>query len=87
MFDPQQYSYYDYMDAWINILFVKPEKHSWVIQFKKGINLKSPRWFIKWFVDFEPLPSIFPTEINEVYSYFRKSSTFVPNIGLYFIAS
>ncbi|ESW10511.1 hypothetical protein PHAVU_009G215900 [Phaseolus vulgaris] len=64
-FDPQQYSYYDYMDAWIN-----------------GISLKFPRWFIKWFVDFGPLPSIFPTEINEVYSYFQQNYTFVPGYRL-----
>ena len=84
MFDPQQYNYYDYMDAWTNILFVKPEKHSLFIWFKKGISLKFPRWFIKWFVDFGPLPSIFLTKINEVYSYFRKNSIFVSGYKLVF---
>jgi len=71
MFDSQQYSYYDYMDAWTNILFVNREKHSWFIWFKKGVSLKFPRWFefIKWFVNFGPLHSIFPTKINEVYTY------------------
>jgi len=54
----------------------------------KGISLKFPRWFIKWFVNFGPLTSIFPTKINEVYSYFRQNSTFVPGYRLiYFIVS
>jgi len=47
IFDAQQYSYYDYMNAWTKILFVNPEKHSWFIWFKKGISLKCPRLFIK----------------------------------------
>ena len=55
------------------MLYFIPEKHSWFIWFRKGILLKFP----KWFVDFGPLPSIFPKEINEVYTYFREHSTFV----------
>jgi len=49
---------------------------------KKEYLLKFPRWFREWFVDFGPLPSIFPTKINEVYSYFRQNSTFVPGYRL-----
>jgi len=87
-FNPQHYSYYDYIDAWSHILYFIPKKHSWFIWFKKGIPLKFPKWFIKWFVDFGPLPSIFPAEIKEVYTYFREHSTFVPGYRLIsFVAS
>jgi len=70
------------MDAWTNVLLISLEKHSWFIWFRKGISLKFPIWFIKWFVDFGPLSSIFPTEINEVYSYFQQNSTFLPGYRL-----
>ncbi|RDX88187.1 hypothetical protein CR513_30253, partial [Mucuna pruriens] len=42
----------------------------WMHDIICGISLKFPRWFIKWFVDFGPVPTIFPKEINEAYNYF-----------------
>jgi len=87
-FTPQYYSYFDYMEAWNNVLYLIPEKHSWFIWFKKGISLKFPKWFIKWFRDFGPLPSLFPQKVAEVYNYFREHSSFVPGYRLIsFVAS
>ncbi|RDX67955.1 hypothetical protein CR513_53113, partial [Mucuna pruriens] len=43
-----------------------------------GISLKFPKWFIKWFYNFGPLPEIFPQNVKEVYDYFKETSTFVP---------
>jgi len=83
-FIPQNYSYYDYIEAWTNVLYLCTERHSWFIWFKKGISLKFP----KWFKDFGPLPTIFPEKIIEVYAYFREKSTFVSGYRLIsFVAS
>ncbi|RDX80910.1 Enzymatic polyprotein, partial [Mucuna pruriens] len=76
-FNPTGYTYYDYIDAWYNTLYINPEKHSWFVWFKKGIPLKFPKWFIKWFYHFGPLPEIFPQQVTDVYNYFKESSTFV----------
>ncbi|RDX61294.1 hypothetical protein CR513_60486, partial [Mucuna pruriens] len=35
---PQTYTYYDYMDVWNNILYLRPYQHSWPFWFKK-INM------------------------------------------------
>ncbi|RDX87438.1 hypothetical protein CR513_31087, partial [Mucuna pruriens] len=70
-FLPQHSTYYDYMDVWYHFIW-----------FRRGISLKFPRWFIKWFIDFEPVPTIFPLEINETYNYFGEKSSFVPGYHL-----
>lgn len=83
-FSPQQYNYYDYMDAWSKVLLIKPGTYSWFIWFKGGISLKFP----KWFVDYGPLPSIFLEEVQEVYTFFKQNSSFVLGYNLIsFIAS
>jgi len=85
---PQEYSYYDYKDAWYNTLYVEPEKHSWFLWFRKGISLKFPKWFIKWFIDIGPSPMIFPQEIQNSYEMFKNHTAFVPGYKLIsFIAS
>ncbi|RDX97481.1 Tf2-11, partial [Mucuna pruriens] len=87
-FNPIGYTYYDYIDAWYNTLYIIPEKHSWFVWFNKGIPLKLPKWFVKWFYNFRPLPKLFPQDVMEVYNYFRENSTFVPRyIMISFIAS
>ncbi|RDY08891.1 hypothetical protein CR513_06826, partial [Mucuna pruriens] len=88
MFNPTGYTYYDYMKAWSNILYINPEKHSWFVWLKRGITLKFPKWFVKWFYNFGPTPNIFPLDILEVYNYFRDNSTYVPRYKLVsFVAS
>jgi len=87
-FTPPYYSHYDYIDAWNNVLYLSPEKHSWFIWFKKGISLKFPKWFIKWLRDFGPLPSFFSQKVAKIYNYFREQSTFVLGYRLIsFVAS
>ncbi|KAL4321757.1 hypothetical protein AHAS_Ahas14G0142400 [Arachis hypogaea] len=44
-FEPQNYTYYDYQEAWNHILFLSPSPHSWFIWFRKGISLQFPKWF------------------------------------------
>ncbi|RDX95098.1 hypothetical protein CR513_22423, partial [Mucuna pruriens] len=65
-----------------------PMTHSWFIWFRRGISLKFPRWFIKWFIDFGPVPTIFPIETIEAYNYFSEKSSFVSGYCLIsFVAS
>jgi len=76
------------MDAWNNVLYLIPEKYSWFIWFKKGISVKFPKWFIKWFRDFRLLPLLFPQKVAEVYNYFWEQSISVPGYRLIsFVAS
>ena len=74
--NPQIYTYYDYIDAWYNTLFLQPYQHSWFFWFKKGIFLKFPSWFVKWFYDVGPLPSIFPQQVQEMLQYFKDNTDF-----------
>lgn len=76
-FTPQTYSYYDYITAWTNVLLLSPDTHSWFLWFKRGISLKFPKWFVTWFLDYGPIPAIFPDPVQEVYKYFKEKSTFV----------
>ncbi|RDX95628.1 hypothetical protein CR513_21831, partial [Mucuna pruriens] len=55
-----RYSYYDYIEAWTQILLINPEKHYWFIWFKKGIPLRFPRWFMKWYYHYGAISAIFP---------------------------
>lgn len=77
-FSPQTYNYYDYINAWSHLLFLNPDSHSWFLWFKRGISLKFPKWFVKWFLDYGPNPSIFPDLVIDIYDYFKQNSTFVP---------
>ncbi|RDX95106.1 hypothetical protein CR513_22413, partial [Mucuna pruriens] len=76
------------MDAWYHVLYLTPGTHFWFIWFRCVISLKFPRWFIKWFIDFGPVPTIFSLEIKEAYDYFGEKSSFVPSYLLIsFVAS
>nr|KYP34346.1 polyprotein [Cajanus cajan] len=74
-FEPQQYSYYDYIDGWTNFLYLHPKTHSWFIWFRRGISLKFPKWFLEWFIKFGL--EIFPNEVSEVFNYFKQKTTFL----------
>lgn len=87
-FSPQTFTYFDYMTAWSNMLYLSPETHSWFIWFRRGISLKFPRWFVKWFMTYGPTQDIFPEPVKEVYDYFSEKSTFVQGYQMIsFIAS
>nr|KYP43964.1 polyprotein [Cajanus cajan] len=87
-FEPQQYSYYDYMDAWTNFLYLQPKTHSWFIWFRRGISLKFPKWFLEWFVKFGPIREIFPDEVSEIFNYFKQKTRFLTRYKfISFIAS
>ncbi|RDY14523.1 hypothetical protein CR513_00407, partial [Mucuna pruriens] len=66
LFNLLGYIYYDYIDAWFNTLYINPKKHSWFVWLKRGIPLKFPKWFVKWFYNFGPLPEIFPQNVIEL---------------------
>ncbi|KAL4344934.1 hypothetical protein AHAS_Ahas11G0228000 [Arachis hypogaea] len=58
-FEPQHYSYYDYIDTWWNTRYLSPNLHSWFLWFCKEISLQFPKWFQVWFQEFGPIEAIF----------------------------
>nr|KYP56455.1 polyprotein [Cajanus cajan] len=87
-FQPQHYTYYDYMLAWTNILYLQPKTHSWFFWFRRGISLKFPKWFLQWFQIWGPIREIFPPEVSEYYDYFKSKTTFQQSYRLIsFVAS
>jgi len=76
IFNPQEYHYYDYIDAWYNTLYLFPKKHSWFIWFRIEILLKFSKRIIKWFVYFRLLTTIFSKPIQDIYTYFKENSSF-----------
>ncbi|XLU49654.1 hypothetical protein S245_044468, partial [Arachis hypogaea] len=76
-FEPQNYTYYDYQEAWNHILFLSPTPHSWFTWFRKGISLQFPKWFQAWFQNFGPIEAFFPKEASMAYEYFKSKSSFL----------
>ena len=79
-FHPMSYNYMDYMDAWYNMFYLQSYQHSWFIQFSRNCNTKFPAWFQKWWTFFGLLDSIFPTDIQEKFNFY-KSKTSSQNIN------
>nr|KYP51741.1 Retrotransposable element Tf2 [Cajanus cajan] len=87
-FQPQTFTYYDYITAWTHILYLQPKTHSWFIWFQRGISLKFPKWFLQWFYYWGPIRELFPNEVSENYDYFKEKTSFLPNFKLIsFVAS
>jgi hypothetical protein len=81
-FSPQQYSYFDYMDAWNNMLYYQPYDHSWFIWFKKDFPLKFPFWFIKWFHEWGPEVNIYPDFAAQAFENFSKEIKFPDHLKI-----
>lgn len=71
IFNPQTFTYYDYITTWSHVLFLNPDTHSWFLWFKRGISLKFPKWFLQWFLNYGPTAAIFPEPVQEIYEYFK----------------
>ena len=73
------YNYYDYMDAFENVLFFQNENydHSWFIQFDRNFKGRIPSWFLKWWEMFGSVPQNFPEPLQDALRYF--SSRFQTN--------
>jgi hypothetical protein len=71
-FSPQHYSYYDYMEAWSNMLYYHPFDHSWFIWFRKDFPLKFPLWFVKWFHEWGPENNIYPDYAAKAFEVFSE---------------
>ena len=70
------------------MFYYKLYQQSWFIWFKRGISLKFPKWFLQWFFNFGPSISIFSTEVQDIYKYFKEKSNFVQSYRLIsFVAS
>ncbi|XLU94640.1 hypothetical protein S245_008992, partial [Arachis hypogaea] len=76
-FEPQNYTYYDYQEAWNQMLFLSPSSHSWFIWFRNGISLQFPKWFQAWFQNFGTIEAFFPKEGSMAYEYFKSKLTFL----------
>ncbi|KAL4288830.1 hypothetical protein AHAS_Ahas19G0325400 [Arachis hypogaea] len=81
-FEPQHYSYYDYMDAWWNTLYLSSNPHSWFIWFRKRIFLQFPKRFQIWFQKFRPIEAIFSKEASMTYEYFKNKTSFLDGYKL-----
>ncbi|KAL5193846.1 polyprotein [Glycine soja] len=73
-FDPVGYNYWDYIDAWTNVFWHQNSKfkHSWLIYFKNNNVYNFPNWFLQWWNYFEPIPQIFPEEVQQGFQQFTK---------------
>ena len=74
LFNPQLYTYWDYMEAWYKVLWHESHNHSWFITFcKKSYKTNFRNWFIKWWSYFGLTPEIFPIEVQRAYHHFSTS--------------
>ena len=67
-----QYNYYDYMDAFVKVLFFQDKNfdHSWFLMFDKKFSSTVPSWFLKWWEMFGSIPQIFPEPLQDALRYF-----------------
>ncbi|XP_027769923.1 uncharacterized protein LOC114075951 isoform X2 [Solanum pennellii] len=48
-FNPQTFNWFDYRNAWMNFLFVRPITHSWFVKYcTEASTSVIPRWFYEW---------------------------------------
>lgn len=71
-FKPRTYNYHHYQLAWKNY-FKKQNSTkdlSWYFYFDRTFKPTIPKWFIFWWTTYGPIPTIFPTTLNQGYEYF-----------------
>ncbi|KAH1035051.1 hypothetical protein GYH30_055152 [Glycine max] len=73
-FDPQGYTYWDYVDAWTNVFWHQNNKfkHSWLIYFKTNAAYNFPNWFLRWWDLFGQIPNIFLEQVQQGFAQFTK---------------
>ena len=75
-FQPLHYTYFDYIDAWYNILYLRLFSNSWFFWFKRKISLNFPKWFISWFHYFGPNSQIFSEIITLLFNIFKANTIY-----------
>lgn len=62
------------MDSWTKVFWHQNNKfkHSWLIYFKNNTNYNFPNWFLQWSKFFGPIPEIFPNQVQQGFSRFKK---------------
>ncbi|TYK23161.1 Retrotransposable element Tf2 [Cucumis melo var. makuwa] len=73
-FNPQSYTYRDYMEVWYKLFWHELHNHSWFITFcKKSYKTNFPNWFKKWWSYFGLTTEIFLVEVQRAYQHFSSS--------------
>ena len=71
-FNPQTYNWYDYKDAWINFLYVRPTTHKWFVKYCLEVAASIiPRWFHEWWSWFGGNKQVMPRSFAEKYTQFQ----------------
>ncbi|CAN4084911.1 unnamed protein product [Withania somnifera] len=82
---PQMYTWYDYVDARFNFLYLRP-RHTWFVKYGDELRTKIiPGWFYKWWNTFgENMSSLF--EITTLPEYIRMCKFFITKRISYIIS-
>jgi hypothetical protein len=69
---PIGFNYYDYIEAWTNVLLYQNENfsHSWFLNFDNKFTSQLPMWFLRWWQLFGPITDIIPTKLKEAIARF-----------------
>ena len=69
-FHVSEYSYWDYIDAWTNVLYGQNPGNSlsWFVYFDKDFPLQIPFWFLEWWDKYGPTIDLHHHPINEGYA-------------------
>ena len=72
-FEPQNYKYFDYQNAWVNALTFQNNvgKHLWIFLWRKQLAYEFPQWFLlQWWPVYSNKVDIIPSPVLEAYNYF-----------------
>lgn len=85
-FNPQTFNWFDYRNAWMNFLFVRPITHTWFVKYcPEASTSVIPRWFYEWWSYFGGNKQVMPKRFEEGYPQFQideNISTLPENIKL-----
>lgn len=71
-FNPQTFNWFDYKNAWMNFLFVRPNTHSWFIKYCiEASTSVIPRWFYEWWSYFGGNEQVMPKRFRDGYLQFQ----------------
>ena len=72
IFNPQSFNWFDYKNAWLNFLFVRPTTHTWFVKYCPEVTTSViPRWFCEWWSYFRGNKLVMPRQFEERYSQFQ----------------
>ncbi|KAI4313346.1 hypothetical protein L6164_026332 [Bauhinia variegata] len=72
-YNPIGYSYWDYISAWENVLYIQNKNfsHTWLLFFNQSVKYYFPPWFLVWWVKFGPTEEMLPEKVKEGFLMFK----------------